>query len=85
MTSPEPDTNAVSLAVQAERSGVPVEQLGGGFSNRTIEIARYLQRALIEIRTELHQRAERERIPHDEIDRAFRQVLSDMLGERWLQ
>jgi len=85
MTTPEPDTNAVGLALEAARADVAVEQLGDGFSNRTIEIARYLQAALAEIRSELHLRAEAEGIPHHEIDRAFRQALLDMLGRCWRQ
>ena len=56
--------------LEAARADVAVEQLGDGFSNRTIEIARYLQAALAEIRSELHLRAEAEGILHHEIDRA---------------
>jgi hypothetical protein len=85
MTIPEPDLDAVDLALQAERSDLTVERLSAGFSDRTVEIARYLQAALVEIRTELHRRAEREGIPRHEIDRAFRQALLDMLGRCWRQ
>ena len=85
MTTPEPDIDAMDLALQAERSDMAVGDLAGGYSDRTIEIARYLQAALIEIRTELHHRAKLEGIPHHEIDRAFREVLTDMLRRCWRQ
>jgi hypothetical protein len=77
-------TFALDMALEAERAGIPIDQMAkpGHCSGWLVALAESLRLAVAEMRANLHADADELGVSTDELDTVFNDMLGEMLGPR---